>query len=59
MILNLPALSVLTLRRVVLGCELGGPLRSKVATGLLFTALWVVYIALSCWEAIQVILASR
>jgi solute carrier family 8 (sodium/calcium exchanger) len=55
----LVCLSVLALRRVVLGCELGGPPRSKVATGLLFTALWAVYIALSCWEAIQAILASR
>lgn len=46
-------LIVLMLRRTsaIFGkAELGGPVGPKFATGLLFVALWLVYVALSVWD---------
>jgi len=55
----LVCLSTLTARRVFLGAELGGPPVSKYATSLLFTALWGVYIGLSCWKTFSDLAAQK
>jgi len=49
-IFALICLTVLALRRKLLGCELGGPAVPKYCTSALFVTLWLSYIALSAWK---------
>jgi len=46
-------LAVLLIRRMRGGYELGGDAKSKYATAILLVGLWLVYVALSSWKAID------
>ncbi|KAI1288400.1 Sodium/calcium exchanger 3 [Halotydeus destructor] len=46
---------VLLLRRKVCGGELGGPMRYKLPTTILFVGLWIFYVFMSSLEAYEVI----
>jgi len=47
------AIALLIMRRKVIGAELGGALKPKVATSCTFAGLWFMYIALVSWHAIR------
>jgi len=44
------ALSVIFLRRRLIGAELGGPKGPKIATAVLFVGCWLFYVLLSFWK---------
>jgi hypothetical protein len=44
-------ISSLVYRRAAYGAELGGPAGSKFVTGVFFTFLWLIYVALSSLKA--------
>lgn len=48
----LVVLIVMTLRRKLLGAELGGPPLLKRLTTALFFALWVLYLSLAAWKTL-------
>jgi solute carrier family 8 (sodium/calcium exchanger) len=49
----LSAIALLYVRRRVVGGELGGPRHLKLASALCLVGLWVFYVALSSWNALQ------
>jgi len=46
-------LGVMTARRKLLRCELGGPRKYKIATGALFVCLWVLYLSMSILKVLS------
>merc|ERR1711957_1094370 len=49
----LAAITILLVRRRVLGCELGGPKAIKNASGASFAGLWILYVVVASWWAIR------
>jgi hypothetical protein len=49
---SLICFSILTVRRIVIGGELGGPKGSKYTTALMCVILWVFYIVMSIMNVI-------
>jgi solute carrier family 8 (sodium/calcium exchanger) len=47
--------AILTGRRIIIGGELGGPMKSKVLTGGTCFALWGVYVTLSILDSLEII----
>jgi len=52
-IMCLAALALLMLRRRVLGCELGGPVRAKWTSGSVMVIFWLLYIGVASWYSMR------
>jgi solute carrier family 8 (sodium/calcium exchanger) len=52
---SLVCFGILTMRRIIIGGELGGPAFSKYLTASMCVSLWVIYIVMSILNALEVI----
>jgi len=48
---SLACFAILTLRRIIIGGELGGPKASKYTTAAMCVMLWLIYITMSILNA--------
>eukprot|EP00928_Gymnodinium_smaydae_P007549 TRINITY_DN12705_c0_g1_i1.p1 TRINITY_DN12705_c0_g1~~TRINITY_DN12705_c0_g1_i1.p1 ORF type:complete len:959 (-),score=156.91 TRINITY_DN12705_c0_g1_i1:77-2953(-) len=58
LVYSVSIISILFARRSFVGCELGGPAKLKLFTGVSFFIIWCSYTGLCCWAAIRLPFSS-